>query len=364
VSGWIEKLPSGRFRARYRGPDGTRHSVIVATRAEAKTFLAGAHTDLNRGHWIDPRGGEETVAAWAVRWAEARVIRESTRCTDDGRLRTRIVPTFGALALKDITPLVVRSWVARMVADGLSPKTVRHYLMLFSLMMKDAVREGLLLHNPCEGTRLPQLQRTEQRALDPAELSRLIDAVDEWWRPLVVTAVGTGMRWGELAGLRPERVDLLHRRITVSETLTEVNGRLIPGPPKSRRSQRVIALPGQAVDALTAALARPHGEYVFSTEAGCAIRRHNFAKRVWRPATEAADVAGLRFHDLRHTHVALLIAGGVPLKAIQDRLGHESITTTIDRYGHLLPSVDTQLIDTLETQLPTQMLQVLPAAGS
>lgn len=155
MSGWIEKLPSGRFRARYRGPDGTRHSIIVATKAEAKTFLAGAHTDLNRGHWIDPRGGEETVAAWAARWAEARVIRESTRCTDDGRLRTRIVPTFGALALKDVTPLVVRSWVARMVADGLSPKTVRHYLMLFSLMMKDAVREGLASAQCTSAERVP-----------------------------------------------------------------------------------------------------------------------------------------------------------------------------------------------------------------
>jgi len=80
--------------------------------------------------------------------------------------------------------------------------------------------------------------------------------------------------------------------------LTEVNGRLIKGPPKSRRSQRVIALPAQAVDALTAALARPHGEYVFGTGAGCPIRRHNFTKRVWQPATAAADLAGLRFHDL------------------------------------------------------------------
>jgi integrase len=115
---------------------------------------------------------------------------------------------------------------------------------------------------------------------------------------------------------------------------------------------RSISLPAQAVDAIAAALLGNTSTLVFVTEEGTPLRRHNFFARVWKPATEATGLAGFRFHDLRHTHVALLIAAGVPMKAIQDRHGHESITTTIDRYGHLLPSVDEQLVAVLEETLP------------
>jgi integrase len=358
MSGWVERLPSGRFRARYRAADGTRHSKVFLTAAEAKRFIAAATTDMDRGFWIDPRGGAETVASWCERWFAARVVRPSTRANDEGRLRKHVLPEFGTLALKDVTPLRVRSWVARLTASGLSSASVRHCHGLVRVMLGDAIAEGLLLHNPCTGTRLPPLEHREQRALAPDELDRLIDAIPWHYQPLVIVAAATGMRWGELAGLRLKRVDLLRRKLHVVETLIEVRGRLITGPPKSRRSLRTITLPAQGVDAIAAALIGNTSELVFVTEEGAPLRRHNFFARVWKPATEAAGVAGFRFHDLRHTHVALLIAAGVPMKAIQDRLGHESITTTIDRYGHLLPSVDEQLVAVLEETLPIRIHRI------
>jgi integrase len=127
-------------------------------------------------------------------------------------------------------------------------------------------------------------------------------------------AAYTGLRWGELAGLRVRRVDLLHRRITVAEQLLEVRGRLAFGPTKTGASRRTVTLPTVAAEALAEHLgvyaeAGPDG-LVFPAERGGPIRRSNFTRRVWIPATRAAGVEGLRFHDLRHTAATLAVAAG------------------------------------------------------
>jgi len=172
-------------------------------------------------------------------------------------------------------------------------------------------------------------------------------------RTLVLVAVSTGLRWGELAGLKRHRLDLLRRRLDVVETLVEVSGRVSFGQPKTLRSVRTVSLPRQAVDALAKHLVGHAGELVFTSPEGAPLRRHNFHRRVWEPAVRAAGLTPApRFHDLRHTHVALLIAGGAPMKAISERLGHSSIVITMDRYGHLQPDVDDALIRALENRLP------------
>jgi integrase len=349
---WVEKLPSGRYRARYRGDDGTRHSQIFTTKTAAKSFLSEVGADIARGQWIDPRGGQMLFADWERAWSMARVVRESTKVTDEGRIRTHLLPEFGERRLKDITPISVRSWVARL-CQYRAPKTVRHCHALLSTMLGDAITEGLLLTNPCRGTRMPAPSASIARFLTPAEIEALVAATPEHYRPVVVVAVSTGLRWGELAGLRPEYVDVSRRQLRVVETLSEVRGTMTMGPPKTPRSARRVSLPAQAIDALTTAMAVRDQEYVFVTETGFPMRRHNFGRRVFKPALVRAGIdSRTRFHDLRHTHVALLIAAGVPVKAVQERLGHTSIVTTMDRYGHLLESVDEAVLAGLEQQLP------------
>jgi integrase len=146
------------------------------------------------------------------------------------------------MPLKDITPLVVRGFVAALAARR-SAKTVRNVHALLSTVLRDAVLEGLLLTNPCAGTRLPADQRQEAVFLSPAELDRLLAAVPEQYRALVQTAAGTGMRWGELAGLPVSRVDLLRRRLEVAQTLEDVNGHVTIGTPKTASSRHFISLP-------------------------------------------------------------------------------------------------------------------------
>jgi hypothetical protein len=166
MSSWVERLPSGRYRARYRDGDGAQHSKVFATKAEARSFLATVGADMARGQWIDPRGGQMLFADWEQAWSMARMVRESTRATDNGRIRTHLIPEFGARQLREITPIAVRTWVARL-SQRRAPKTVRHCHALLSTMLGDAVSEGLLFTNPCRGSRMPAATASIAKFLSP-----------------------------------------------------------------------------------------------------------------------------------------------------------------------------------------------------
>jgi integrase len=299
------------------------------------------------------RGGQLLFEEWAVPWSAGRFNRVSTMATDESRMRIHLLPHFGRVQLKDITPLTVRSYIAQL-SKRRAPKTVRNVHALLSIVLRDAVLEGLLLSNPCIGIRLPKEQRPEAQFLTPAQIDTLVAATPEPYRALVITAAGTGLRSGELAGLPRTRLDLLRRRLEVTQTLVDVNGALSFGEPKTPRSRRFISLPSSLVTTLSRHLEGHTHELVFTSETAHPLRRSNFHARVWRPATDAAGFdPAPRFHDLRHSHVAMLISAGIPIKAIQHRFGHSSIVMTMDRYGHLLPDVDDDLISGLERQLGT-----------
>ncbi len=135
----------------------------------------------------------------------------------------------------------------------------------------------------------------------------------------------------------------------------QTDGSYALGPPKTRAARRRVTLPQNVVDAVLPLVAGKEGhEHVFTSRSGTPLRHQNFMTRVWQPALAAAELQGLRIHDLRHTHTAWLIAAGRPLPSIQRRLGHRSITTTIDRYGHLLPDVDTGDLVALDYALQGQ----------
>jgi integrase len=352
VSGWLETLPSKRVRAVYRDELGNRHSQTFPNRKLAKAFLEASLVDMARGQWIDPRAGQLPFSEWAERWLAVRFTRITTRAGNESVLRNHLLPFFGPLPLKDISPLLVRSFVAQL-STRVSPKTVRNVHATLSTILRDAVLEGLLLVSPCAGVRLPKdTARPEARFLTPAEIDRLVDATPEHYRALIRTAAGTGMRWGELAGLPRTRLDLLRRRLQVTQTLVDLNGALSFGEPKSAQSRRFISLPPTLVAVLAGHLEGHRHELVFTSETGDPLRRSNFHARVWRPAIAAAGLEPApRFHDLRHSHVAMLIAAAVPMKAIQHRLGHSSIVMTMDVYGHLLPDIDEKLLEGLERQL-------------
>jgi integrase len=169
--------------------------------------------------------------------------------------------------------------------------------------------------------------------LTPPEIRRLLDAAHEPVRTLLLCAVLTGMRRGELLGLRWEDIDLEGHRIFVRRALWR--GKFVT--PKSRRSRRTIDLAPTLRAALAKFPSRFQGGLVFCSPDGEPINPDAFAQRDWARALRRAELRRIRFHDLRHTYASLLIAQGAHPKYIQAQLGHASIQTTLDRYGHLMP---------------------------
>jgi integrase len=218
-------------------------------------------------------------------------------------------------------------------------------------VLAGAVDAGMIAQSPCRRVSLPKIERDEMRFLTPVEIARLAEAIRPHYRALVLVGAYGGLRIGELAGLRRERVDLLRGTVKVAEIMTEVAGKLQVGPPKTRASRRTIGLPRAVVSVLAEHLA-PGGQpadFVFTSPQGGPLRVAGFRYRIWRPATKKAGLEGLRIHDLRHSAVALWIVAGASPKEVPARAGHSSVSFTLDRCGHLYPESDAALRDRLDT---------------
>jgi integrase len=309
-------------------------------------------TDLGRGEWSDPRLGRTTFAAWAARWEATTVnLRANTRATYRNLLRRYLLPTFGPMPLADLDAMAVRAWLAKLEREGVGASTRAKSYRLLSRILGTAIESGYLTRNPCTIRGAASEPAPEMRFATVAEVAAVADAVPPCFRALVLVAAYTRLRWGELAGLRVRRVDLLHRRVTVAEQLLEVRGQLAFGPPKTGAGMRTVTLPTVAAEALAEHLgvyaeAGPDG-LVFPSERGGPLRRSNFTRRVWIPATRAAGVKGLRFHDLRHTAATLAVAAGASTRELMVRMGHSSSAAAL-RYQHVMSGRDAAIAAALD----------------
>jgi integrase len=339
------------YRARYRDPAGREHAKVFARKADAQRFLTEMENHKLKGTWTDPALGRVLFRDWLGEWwATTTNLRPTTRERNETLLRRYALPRFADLALVAISQRDVRAWVAELSGRGLAPATVQKAYQLLGKVMGAAVDAGMVMQTPCRRVPLPKVEREEMQFLTAAEIARLADAIDQRYRALVLVAADGGLRIGELAGLRRRRVDLLRGTVEVAEIVTEAEGVLRFGPPKTRAGRRTVGLPRAVVDELAAHLVRAEPEaFVFAALEGGPLRVHGFRARVWRPATRRAELDGLRIHDLRHTAVALWIAVGANPKEVAARAGHTSVSFTLDRYGHLYPEADTALRDRLDS---------------
>ena len=333
------------YEARYRGPDGRQRSKSFTRKLDAQRWLTERERERHRGEWIDPALGRVRFDDWCERVQAGRVnLAASTRARDESVLRSLVLPAFGDRELRTIQPVDVREWVTDLVEEEYAPTTVRKAYQLLAHVMTVAVDDGLLGRSPCRSVSLPKMATTPQRFLSPDEVEQLAAAIDERYRTLVLVGAYAGLRFGEAAGLKVARLDLLRRRLLVQETIAEVAGRVIHRTlPKTRASHRLVSLDAYLAEDLTAHLATypagPDG-FVFTAPGGGSLHRTNFARRFWRPAVRRSVGEPCRFHHLRHSHAAFLIEAGEDPKVIQERLGHASIRVTYDTYGHLFPGRD------------------------
>lgn len=371
----IDQLDSGKWRARYRGPDNKQHSKSFKHYEDAEAWLDSQRVSKREGSWVDPNSEAMPYREWVAKWMVGRRVRlrASTLARDGALMDGHVLARFGDLPLREIAQHDVQEWVADLASSGLAPATVGKCYQLLSASLAKAVSASHLRQSPCQGIELPAVEREEMRFLTAGEVSTLATAMPERWRALVLVAAYGGLRIGELGALRRDRIDPLRSTVDIRVTAGEVRGRLVTNAPKTKASRRVVTLPRPVMAALVEHLdqyssAEPDG-LVFVTSTGCPLRVPTWRRRVWAPAVRAAGLEPLRIHDLRHTAVALWIDRGATLLQVKQRAGHTSSTFTLDRYGHLYENNDEALLAGLDAgyvpvAAEADVVPLRPAEGS
>jgi integrase len=347
------------------------------TRRDATRWLTDVQARIDQGSWVTPT--KETTGAYLLGWLEA--IRSSKKPSTyesyQRIVRGHLLPRLGHVYLHQLSPGHLSAAFADMERSGrldgrggLSPRMVHYCHTVLRKALGDAVEEGRLSRNVAAlGTvrkRLPKPRRPEHRTWTAAELARFLDHLDgDPLYPAVLVAATTGLRRGELLGLRWSDVDLDRGRAAVRQTLLAVRDvdaavgthRPVFGTPKTDR-ERTVPLPARTVAALRAHRKRQLADrlvvgpdytdhdLVFAEPDGQPIHPERFAKR-FRVRVAQAGVPVIRFHDLRHTWATLALQAGVHPKVVQEVLGHSSIAITLGIYSHAIPSLQEQAADTV-----------------
>ena len=348
--------------------------TIRGTKRDAERELHRLIHALEQGDSVQP--SKETVAAYLSRWlADYAKPNTAPRTYDryEEIVRAHLIPALGGHALAKLQPTTIQAYYAqalragkRVNGGGLSPTTVRHHHAVLRKALGCAVKWGILARNPCEAVTPPRPARPEFTALDAPAAVRLLQTVHGTSLHLLcLLALGTGMRLGEILGLRWRDVDLDGGTIVVRQVLQQVRTDLRFKTPKTAKSKRRFKLPALLVREL-----RQHrevqaqeralfgrevtGEDLVVANTDGTPRFPGSVSQGFRRVSQRHGF-GVRFHDLRHSHISLLIWLGVHAKTISTRAGHANIGTTVDIYGHLIGGLDNEAAARLDEALRTAM---------
>lgn len=380
--GFVNRSDSGKWKAFWREPSGKQRSKTFATKREALTFLAQAETSKSGGVYVSPHAGRTLFGDHARAWMDSWNNEATTVARDTSIMRTHVLPKWGGWQLGKIDHMSVQAWVTELTRTTLARSTVAECKRLTSGVLRSAVRNRLIGHNPADDVKVPRrrVHDTDDKIATRREVRDMIlPATPDRYRALVATAAFSGLRWGEVIALCMDAVDLDAGNLQVIRTVIEVAGSTSFKPyPKSRAGRRTVPLPAWVVSEIRAHLERYPAEgparMLFTNEAGGALRRTLFRARIWRPTlvragllghlerngdrfeatwtgragdahttiwererdavTEIArnQFGGLTFHDLRHSYGTWLADDGVPVNKLQRVMGHENVTTTLKFY--------------------------------
>lgn len=336
--GHVEKR--GRsFYAVWADENGTRRAKSLGgSEAKAMRYLAARQAEVAaRAPVAGGTAFEALAAEFETRVAPTRWKPSTVKCVRCDIWR-HLVPYFGGSAVSGITARDVDDYLfSRIAEEGACAGTVRGELNTLRQMLDTAVAWGYATRNAAKDAKLKVPRKSEASFLRPAELARLLEAAAPEWRPLLMTAALAGLRCGELGGLLEKDVDFEGHQLHVRRSV--YNGRYTT--PKTPSSVRKVDMSPTLEEELRAWLESPlrvrtPTGIVFASPKGNPVSSHIANERALRPALERAGLPRIRMHDLRHTYASLLLANRESIKYVQRMLGHDSIKTTIDTYGHLL----------------------------
>ncbi len=326
---------------------------VKGTKRDAEAFLVGLLHERDTG--IDIQPGRITLSKFLERWLKdyARVnTAPKTFIRYEEIARLHLVPSLGSIRLIKLRPPHIQQAYSKLLGKGLSSRTVLHCHRVLREALQHAVQWQLLARNPADAVQPPRPERSEVRALEAEEARQLLQAVARTrYDALVHLAVTSGMRKGELLGLRWSDVDLDAGVLHVQQTCQWLPHQgFVFRQPKTQLSRRAVALSPEAVrrlhqhrqrqleERLAVGSAYQDNGLVFTTPLGAPIDPSNF-RRAWERIVREAGLGHVRFHDLRHTHATLLLQQGVHPKIVSERLGHAGVAITMDTYSHVLPSL-------------------------
>ncbi|MGW4765734.1 tyrosine-type recombinase/integrase [Streptomyces pseudogriseolus] len=357
--GRVRKLPSGRFQARYPGPDGVLRPAdrTFATSTDADRWLMRKRIEIEEGRWLDPAEGRTTVRDWSARWlaAVAPQLKHKTQATYRSLINSRINPALGDRELSSLRPITITEWVAAMRTEGLSASRIRQAYRVLSQIMASAVDNDLIPQTPCRGVRLPRMPQTEPHIVTPQEASGIVRAARKPHDLLIALLAFAGLRVGEAFALRRSDVDVAGGFLLVDENLAEANGTLVFDTPKSHQ-KRVLRLAPSLAKRLGAYLEElPGGDdaLLFTTPAGKPLRYNQWRKAYFDPAVSAAGLADVTPHDLRASH-GTWVADRYGVMTAAHRLGHSNASVTTRHYARPVAGRDDQVAEAADTWLRWQ----------
>ena len=349
-------LTTGKRRQKWIGVKGTKR--------DAERKLAEVIRGLDVGSYVEP--SRLTLGDYLDQWLADYVetsVRPRTAAGYRGLVGV-VQKSLGQVRLTDLSPQAVQRYYAKLLESGLSAHTVLHYHRLLSQALKQAVKWELLPRNVMDRVTPPKKVRPDFKILDMADVERLLTgaAGTDYLVPIHL-AVHTGLRRSELCGLRWSDLDLTAGNLTVVRTMVGMRSLGVEfSEPKSRRSRRVVAFGEGTAELLRAhrgllSARGPVEDMQVCARGDGSVMRPDSLSHGYKKIAEGCGLSGVRFHDLRHTHASLLLASNVPVHVVQARMGHESIQTTVDIYGHVLPASDFEAGRVMEERLANLRLQ-------
>jgi integrase len=307
----------------------------------------------------------ETVGQLLERWLET-VIRHQVKLTTledyTFTVRKHLMPALGHIPVQALTPATVQAFYSDRIDAGIGTRTVQLCRARLSQALALAEREGIITRNVCAIADAPH-SRPQPSEIWTAEEARQFLAASEsdTYAPVWLLALGTGLRRGELLGLRWQDLDLERPTLSVRQTVVLLGGAPFIQPPKTIAARRTIKLSSDIVDALArhrhtqverrlAARSWIEGDLVFCTGEGKLLNPNNLYRN-FDAIVAAARIKRISPHGMRHTHATLLLAAGTPIKAVSERLGHSKTSITLDTYAHLLPDMQDRAIDAIDAAL-------------
>jgi integrase len=323
-----------RWRARYVDDRGREHAKGFDRKVDAQRWLDQQTAAVVDGRHVAPRDAQITVREWCQTWLEGYQGNRRNSIVGATRCVTVIIEEFGDMPLSALLPSHVKTWVAKLQAQGYANSTVHTFHGKLAQICSDAVHDNLLGRNPCSRRTSPPMGKKKLYVASTEQVWALHDATAEHMKAAVLLGAFGGLRVGEAAGLRISDVDFMRG---IVHPVQQAGG----APLKTPGSSQPIPIPREMALALSASVAKFGGEYVVTNGNGGPSDRWRIADAI-RDARGAVEGLpdGFSFHDLRHFFASLLIASGADIKTIQARLRHATAAMTLDTYGHLWPDAD------------------------